>query len=93
MRGLAYVRATDAAAAVAAVAADPDARFLGAAPTWSTTSSWRRSRAAWVDVSGLPLTDVESTPDAGPDGGLRIGANVRNSDLAATRWCAAGSPA
>ncbi len=31
-----------------------------------------------VDINGLPLTQVESTPD----GGLRIGAMVRNSDLA-----------
>lgn len=31
-----------------------------------------------VDINGLPLTEVESTPD----GGLKIGAMVRNSDLA-----------
>ncbi|MGA7223381.1 MAG: xanthine dehydrogenase family protein subunit M [Candidatus Acidiferrales bacterium] len=31
-----------------------------------------------VDINGLPLTQVESTPD----GGLKIGAMVRNSDLA-----------
>ena len=34
--------------------------------------------AALVDINGLPLDRIESTPD----GGLRIGALVRNSDLA-----------
>src|SRR5271156_5241064 len=34
--------------------------------------------AALVDINGLPLDRIESTPD----GGLKIGALVRNSDLA-----------
>ncbi|MEK8169916.1 hypothetical protein NKH77_09230 [Streptomyces sp. M19] len=32
-----------------------------------------------VDVSALPFDEVEALPD----GGVRIGASVRNSDLAA----------
>ncbi|GAA1903447.1 xanthine dehydrogenase family protein subunit M [Nocardioides lentus] len=93
MRELAYVRATDAAAAVAAVAADPDARFLGGGTNLvDHLKLGVATPGSLVDVSGLPLTDVESTPDAGPDGGLRIGANVRNSDLAAHPLVRSGFP-
>ena len=44
----------------------------------------RRTRTLLVDVSRLPLDDVDDRPTAG----LRIGADVRNSDLAA----ASGGP-
>jgi xanthine dehydrogenase YagS FAD-binding subunit len=74
----AYSRATDAPAAVAAVAADPGAAFLGGG-----TDLVDRLRlglvehALLVDVSRLP-----ATVEALPGGGLRIGAAVRTTDLA-----------
>lgn len=36
MREFTYDRALDVSGALALLDADPDARFLGAAPTWST---------------------------------------------------------
>ncbi|WP_299050623.1 xanthine dehydrogenase family protein subunit M [uncultured Nocardioides sp.] len=79
MKELTYVRATDAAEAVAAVTADPDARFLaGGTNLVDHLKLGVATPGSLVDVSGLPLTEVESLPD----GGVRIGANVRNSDLA-----------
>ena len=75
-----YRRAADAQEAVATVAARPDAVFLGGGT--NLVDHMKLGVAAphmLVDVSRLPLTDVEETPG----GGLRVGAAVRNSDLAA----------
>jgi xanthine dehydrogenase YagS FAD-binding subunit len=74
-----YERATDAASAVALVTADPDARFLGGGTNLVDLMKLDVERPGLlVDVSGLDLPGIEVT--AG--GGLRIGAQVRNSDLA-----------
>ncbi|MFD5178139.1 FAD binding domain-containing protein [Nocardia sp. NPDC058379] len=80
MREFDYERADDAARAVAAVAARPDAVFLGAGT--NLVDHLRLGIAApglLVDVSRLPFDEVTERPD----GGVRIGAAVRNADLAA----------
>ena len=84
-----YRRAEDAAGAVAMVAGgSPRPGSSVVAPTSSTTSSWGwRDPRVLVDVSRLPMDQVEET-----DRGLRIGANVRNSDLAAHPAVRAGWP-
>lgn len=79
MRELTYLRPDDAAGAVAAVTADPDARYLGGGTNLvDHLKLGLTSPGTLVDVSRLPLDAVETT-----DQGLRIGAAVRNSDLAA----------
>jgi xanthine dehydrogenase YagS FAD-binding subunit len=80
MRRFGYQRAHDITGAVALLAADPDARFLGGGTNLvdlMKTGVERPGRL--VDVRELPLDRVEPTAD----GGLRIGATVTNSDLAA----------
>ncbi len=83
MRELHYQRATDAASAVAEVAGDPAAMFLaGGTNLVDHLKLGIRSPERLVDVSRLPMDEVTSYD--GPGGaGLRVGANVRNSDLAA----------
>jgi len=79
MRPFEYVQATDPAAAVA-LAGRPGAAFLAGGT--NLVDHLKLGIAApelLVDVSRLPLDAVEETGD----GGLRIGATVRNSDLAA----------
>ncbi len=80
MKPFDYSRADDAGSAVAAVMARPDAAFLAGGT--NLVDHMKLGVAApelLVDVTGLPLDRVEELPD----GGLRIGATVRNSDLAA----------
>jgi xanthine dehydrogenase YagS FAD-binding subunit len=74
-----YARAADPAEAVALFDARPDTMYLGGGT--NLVDLMRLGVAApgtLVDVSRLPLDRVE--PDGG---GLRVGAAVRNSDLAA----------
>ncbi|WP_139979627.1 FAD binding domain-containing protein [Nocardioides litoris] len=79
MRELAYVRATSPDEAVAAVAGDPQARFLGGGTNLvDHLKLGIATPGTLVDVSRLALAEVEGTAD-----GLRVGAGVRNSDLAA----------
>ncbi|MBE1465242.1 FAD binding domain-containing protein [Kibdelosporangium phytohabitans] len=80
MKPFEYVRADDAAQAVAAVADRPGAVFLGGGT--NLVDHLKLGLVApelLVDVTGLPFDRVESLPD----GGVRIGAAVRNSDVAA----------
>lgn len=80
MTPFAYERAGDAAQAVAAMAGNPGAMFLGGGT--NLVDHMRLGVATpdrLVDVTRLPFDRIEETPD----GGVRIGANVRNSDLAA----------
>ncbi|MFS8199751.1 FAD binding domain-containing protein [Streptomyces sp. CWNU-52B] len=80
MKEFTYERADDVSGALALLDADPDARFLGGGTNLvdlMKTGVERPGRL--VDVRELPLDRVESTED----GGLRIGATVTNSDLAA----------
>ncbi|GAA4231912.1 xanthine dehydrogenase family protein subunit M [Actinomadura meridiana] len=79
MKPFEYARPADAGTAVAAVAARPDAAFLGGGT--NLVDLMRLGVAGpglLVDVTGLPLDRIEPVP-----GGLRIGATVRNTDAAA----------
>ncbi|MFE9763101.1 FAD binding domain-containing protein [Streptomyces sp. NPDC005808] len=80
MREFDYQRAFDVAGAVALLDADPGARFLGGGTNLVDLmkAGVERPRRL-VDVRELPLDRIEFTPDDG----LRIGATVTNSDLAA----------
>jgi xanthine dehydrogenase YagS FAD-binding subunit len=80
MRSFAYVRPPDVAAAVRAIGAEPDAKFLGGGTNLVDLMREGIERPATViDVTGLPLDEVEELPG----GGVRIGAAVRNARLAA----------
>ncbi|WP_029383054.1 FAD binding domain-containing protein, partial [Streptomyces leeuwenhoekii] len=80
MKSFAYVRAGSVQEATEAYAAHPGARYLGGGTNLVDLMKLGVERpAALVDVTRLPLDEVEELPD----GGLRIGAMVRNSDLAA----------
>ncbi|MEA2288243.1 MAG: xanthine dehydrogenase YagS FAD-binding subunit, partial [Solirubrobacteraceae bacterium] len=82
MRPFAYERAGDAAGAVAAVAGSaPEAMYLaGGTNLVDLMKLGVETPERLVDVSRLPFGDIEELPG----GGLRIGAGVRNSDLAAS---------
>ena len=80
MKPFAYERATTPAAAAAAAARNPGARFIAGGTNLLDLMKLEIEKPAHlIDVNGLALDKVEATPD----GGLRIGALVRNTDLAA----------
>jgi xanthine dehydrogenase YagS FAD-binding subunit len=80
MRPFDYQRPSDPAGAVALVAGHPGAVFLGGGTNLVDHMKLGvTSPDLVVDVSRLPLDAVNQLPD----GGLAIGANVRNADLAA----------
>ncbi|GGV64751.1 oxidoreductase [Streptomyces griseoloalbus] len=80
MREFDYRRADDVPGAVALLGADPEARYLGGGTNLVDLMKTGVERPArLVDVRALPLNRIEPTDD----GGLRIGATVTNSDLAA----------
>lgn len=73
-----YVRADGPAAAVKAVAARPAATFLaGGTGLLDLMKLYAEEHDLLVDVTRLPMDKIEATGT-----GVRIGANVRNSDLA-----------
>lgn len=80
MRPFAYERAIDAAGAVSAVADRPDAAFLaGGTNLVDHMKLGVADPDLLVDITHLPFDTVEELPG----GGVRIGAGVRNADLAA----------
>ncbi|BCH34437.1 molybdopterin dehydrogenase [Mesorhizobium sp. L-8-10] len=80
MRIFTYERATDEREAASAVAARPESKFISGGTNLLDLMKLEIERPAHlVDISRLPLDRIEDTPD----GGLRVGAQVRNSDLAA----------
>ncbi|MFD0319145.1 FAD binding domain-containing protein [Streptomyces flavalbus] len=80
MREFDYRRAQDVPGALALLDDAPDARYLaGGTNLVDLMKSGVERPARLVDVRELPLDRVETTPD----GGLRVGATVTNSDLAA----------
>jgi xanthine dehydrogenase YagS FAD-binding subunit len=82
MRPFRYERATDVAGAVATIAGAPNGAFLGAGT--NLVDHMRLGIATpdlLVDVRQLTSDRIEALPD----GGVRIGAAVPNSDLAADR--------
>jgi xanthine dehydrogenase YagS FAD-binding subunit len=75
-----YQQPADAAGAVATVAATDGAVFLGGGTNLVDLMKLGvEAPGLLVDVTRLSMDRIEPTPD----GGLRIGAGVRNSDLAA----------
>src|SRR3984885_3539017 len=85
MQTFEFIRPADPAAAVATAAQAKtaqraaDVRFVAGGTTLLDLMKLNvETPARLIDVNRLPLDKVESTPD----GGLKIGATVRNSDLA-----------
>jgi xanthine dehydrogenase YagS FAD-binding subunit len=77
-----YERAADAPAAIAALAAAPNGVFLaGGTNLVDHMRLGVRHPDLLIDITRLPYDRVEPLPD----GGVRIGATVRNGDLAADR--------
>jgi xanthine dehydrogenase YagS FAD-binding subunit len=74
-----YVRAGDVADAVAQIAANPGAKFVAGGTNLVDLMRVDVERPVkLIDINRLPLDKVEETAS----GGLRIGALVRNTDLA-----------
>ena len=74
-----YSRASDVADAISQIAADPAAKFIAGGTNLIDLMKYDVEHPArLIDISQLPLKNVEETPD----GGLLIGALVPNSDLA-----------
>jgi xanthine dehydrogenase YagS FAD-binding subunit len=80
MKAFTYQRVGSPAEAAAAAAQHPGARFIaGGTNLLDLMKLEIETPPHLVDVNGLELDKIESTPD----GGLRVGALVRNTDLAA----------
>lgn len=80
MKSFTYERATSVENAVAAAANHPGARFIaGGTNLLDLMKLEIETPQHLIDVNGLALDKITSTPD----GGLRVGALVRNTDLAA----------
>ena len=79
MKSFTYVRANSPAQAAAALA-EPGAKVIaGGTNLLDLMKLQIETPSKLVDINRLPLDKIEDTPE----GGLRIGAMVRNSDLAA----------
>ena len=85
MQSFEFLRADDASAAIAASARSNTAqqgasvRFVAGGTTLLDLMKLKVERPVHVvDINGLPLDKIEQLPD----GGLKIGATVRNADLA-----------
>ena len=80
MKSFTYERPNTPADAAAAVARNPNAKFIaGGTNLLDLMKLQIETPTHLVDVNGLGLDTIEATPE----GGLRIGALVRNTDLAA----------
>jgi len=80
MKAFGYERAKSPAEAAAAVARTPGAKFIaGGTNLLDLMKLEVETPSHLIDVNGLALDKIEKTRD----GGLRIGALVRNTDLAA----------
>jgi xanthine dehydrogenase YagS FAD-binding subunit len=80
MKPFTYERAASPAEAAAAAARRPGASFIaGGTNLLDLMKLQIETPAHLIDVNGLALDRIEATPE----GGLRIGALVRNTDLAA----------
>ncbi|GFH39286.1 FAD binding domain-containing protein [Streptomyces pacificus] len=79
MKSFSYERATDARAAVAAASADGAKFISGGTNLLDLMKLDVETPSRLVDISRLPLRGVEELPD----GGLRIGAQASNSEVAA----------
>ncbi|GGP08357.1 xanthine dehydrogenase family protein subunit M [Nonomuraea glycinis] len=82
MRSFAYVSAPDVASAITAIGASPNAKFIGGGTNLvDLMREDIETPDTVIDITRLPLTGIEELPG----GGVRIGALVRNSHLAADR--------
>ena len=80
MRAFSYERVKTPAEAAAAIVRKPNAKFIaGGTNLLDLMKLDIETPAHLVDVNGVGLDKIEVTPD----GGLRVGALVRNTDLAA----------
>ncbi|WP_295517358.1 xanthine dehydrogenase family protein subunit M [uncultured Stenotrophomonas sp.] len=80
MRAFTYERPSSAADAIAAATRAPGARFIaGGTNLLDLMKLEVETPTHLIDVNGLGMDGIEATAD----GGLRIGALVRNTDLAA----------
>ncbi|MCL1498670.1 xanthine dehydrogenase family protein subunit M [Xanthomonas nasturtii] len=80
MKAFSYERATSPADAAAKAARQPGAKFIaGGTNLLDLMKLQIETPSHLIDVNGLSLDTIDATPD----GGLRIGALVRNTDLAA----------
>ncbi|WIX92133.1 xanthine dehydrogenase family protein subunit M [Amycolatopsis sp. DG1A-15b] len=80
MRSFGYLSAPDVETAVRVIATEPNAKFLGGGTNLVDLMREDIEQPdVVVDITRLPLTGIEELPG----GGLRIGALVRNSGLAA----------
>jgi xanthine dehydrogenase YagS FAD-binding subunit len=79
VRPFTYQRPVDARAAVAA-ASDAGAKFISGGTNLLDLMKLEVERpTALIDISRLPFAEIEELPD----GGLRVGAQAKNSDVAA----------
>ncbi len=79
MRPFSYIRIEDTGAAIHEVAAQPQTTFIaGGSCLLDLMKLDVMTPARLVDINGLPLANIEPLPD----GGVRIGAMARNSDMA-----------
>ena len=82
MKSFTYERARNPAEAAAAALRSPDTKFIaGGTNLLDLMKLEIETPAHLIDVNGLALDKIEPTAE----GGLRIGALVRNTDLAADR--------
>ena len=80
MKAFSYQKAATPAEAAAAAARTPNARFIaGGTNLLDLMKLEIETPTTLVDVNGLGFDKIEPTSD----GGLRVGALVRNTDLAA----------
>ncbi len=80
MRAFTFERATSLEAAARVAASNPDAKFIaGGTNLLDLMKLEIETPTHLIDVNGLGLAEIEPTEE----GGLRIGAMVRNTDLAA----------
>ena len=81
MKSFAYLRATDVDTAVQAITSEPQAKFLGGGTNLvDLMREGIEQPGTVIDITRLPLDGIEEVAD----GGVRIGALVRNSSLAAS---------
>ncbi|MBB3944494.1 xanthine dehydrogenase YagS FAD-binding subunit [Rhizobium skierniewicense] len=79
MKAFTYERATSIETAVKSAASNPDAKFIaGGTNLLDLMKLEIETPTHLIDVNGLGLDAIEATPE----GGLRIGAMVRNTELA-----------
>jgi xanthine dehydrogenase YagS FAD-binding subunit len=80
MKTFSYLRARDVDAVLQQITAEPGAKFLGGGTNLvDLMREGIETPETLIDITRLPLDGIEELPD----GGLRIGALVRNSALAA----------